>query len=201
MAKVCACGGRKSAHADLCLVCRKRERRRRRYVTRQCEKCAVEFSRRLTRPDDAGRFCSRLCANRARTYAASIHADQRAELEREAKQQQHIERNIARAIHQALTPRLASPRQKRGRPRGRDEAVSAARWTMQRTFGPDHVCPNCGRHFRGLARAVYCRQKCQHQYLKKGRYPSITAIPLSKRNTIATLIALERAANRKLWSQ
>lgn len=68
-----------------------------------------------------------------------------------------------------------------------------------RTEGVDHVCPNCGQSFRGYVDDVYCSSRCNKQmHKKKGRYPSIRGLPLDERNRLAELLALVRAARRRM---
>ena len=188
----CVCGSMKSRGTALCVTCYKKAPRRRRRPppeVRLCETCGREFQRDRTRPDDVLRFCSRMCGYRARTAAAASAAALSAAARLEARRDQDIERAIARVLKHELRVRLKFP------PSAQRRARRAGSAHHPRV---DHVCPNCGHQFLAVNRAVYCTVKCGRQYRKKHRYPIISAIPIERRNTLAELIALERAANRAI---
>jgi hypothetical protein len=67
-----------------------------------------------------------------------------------------------------------------------------------RIEGLNHVCPNCGQQFLGYTADVYCSKRCFRQYTKHQRYPGLRSLPLNERNQIAAMIALVRAANRRI---
>jgi hypothetical protein len=69
---------------------------------------------------------------------------------------------------------------------------------VSRIDGLNHVCPNCGHGFLGWAADVYCSKRCFRQYSKHQRYPGLRSLPLTERNQIAAMIALIRAANRRI---
>jgi hypothetical protein len=72
-------------------------------------------------------------------------------------------------------------------------------------YARQHVCPNCGEEFYGTERETYCSERCGTQMRKRiersACYPSIGHLPVDERNKLARLIALMRAAHRriKLW--
>lgn len=149
---------------------------------RSCETCGTAFQRTRNASDNA-RFCSRLCAFRARTAAAAARAAQVQQARHEARQHRAIEREFARLVRGELRRALAFPRP---RPPSRPPVFL------------EHVCPNCGQRYMGQERRVYCSPQCSQQYLHHGNYPPLGAVPLVERNSLATLVALTRAANRHL---
>lgn len=205
---ICACGEKKARYSRRCLACERGERQARSRSIHQCEQCRVTFARdgRHGHRDRPVRFCSNSCANR-------YHARARGQIAKRRHHEQAIQREFARVLQRELEQRLVFPasdparRCLCGQPIAsgslcdpclgiRRQQSDAANWTMERIRGFRHVCPNCGRLFRGRQYMVHCSSKCARQYSKKGRYPDISRLPLRKRNEVAELVALVRAANR-----
>ena len=118
-----------------------------------------------------------------------------------------IARQIAYEIARNLTEVVGHQTQAQPQAQGRRRFFATNRnhesnvqWSIRRALtARGHICPNCGRFFTGKEARVYCSPKCEQQYAGKGRYPHIGKIPLTERNHLAELIALQRAANRRLY--
>jgi len=173
-----------------------------------CEYCGVTFWRKRAKRD-ARRFCSKRCSGariRARTAAA--------------KAERTLATAFAAAFRRELDARLPAivvPTLERRCPCGAPRhtrskyclvclrPLVAARVRAGRsavTFtGLDHVCPNCGATFKGYEADTYCSRPCATQYrhrVDRGSYPRIGHMGIKERNTLAELIALMRAANRRI---
>jgi predicted RNA-binding Zn-ribbon protein involved in translation (DUF1610 family) len=200
----CACGGRRSRNARQCKSCDTAARRGSDF---SCEWCGLVFWRKSHNSNkaDARRFCSKQCSGALKTAQARAREHVTA-----------IETEFARAVEQELHARLSTPQQpvricscgavitKKGTgycaaclPSRVATWCRAAR-SVVRHEGVEHVCPNCGHSFRGYVGDVFCSQRCATQLTHHRRYPSIGAVPYPERNQLAELIALQRAANRRL---
>jgi endogenous inhibitor of DNA gyrase (YacG/DUF329 family) len=199
----CACGGLKSYGSRQCRACFNRSMR----PTRSCAWCGRAFWRKA-KSNDARKFCSRQCAGR-RKRSPERDVDVRA-----------FRIEIARALNAAFSddrppaPRLCACGGTITRPRGlicracAGAAVAASRraeWSVDQAIGIDHVCPNCGKDFKGRRGEIYCSFRCQRRYSHAAvrgadhdRYPRIGHLPVTERNDVAALMALVRAANRRL---
>jgi endogenous inhibitor of DNA gyrase (YacG/DUF329 family) len=166
-----------------------------------CESCAAPFWRRKNHKD-ARRFCSKRCAgtwHRART-AARVQAERtQREIDRALLQ---AARETARLLRRcpcgaSLDRRSAGGRFCRACVAARLRASNIRQQKAARDYGPLHCCPNCGRQFQGYEGAVFCSSLCSKRLHRK-RYPTLAHIPLEERNHLAEMIALVRAARRKI---
>jgi hypothetical protein len=165
-----------------------------------CEWCGIAFWRpRLTnRKVDACRFCSKRCSGaRRRAQTAERRAvirEQREQLRRQRHEARvtcacgvRIRRRTGRWCDACYTQRIGN-------------AIREGHILARRT-GLDHLCPNCGQWFRGYDRATFCSSRCVSQMAKRQCYPHISHLPIDERNQLAELIALVRAANRRLHTR
>lgn len=192
--KLCACGQRKTDAATRCQSCATAHRR----PMFRCEWCSAEFWRRRWDGRDYRRFCSHRCANAC--TGAQVYAVCQARRDSEQAQRE-IDRELRRAAQRVLLElRSCSCGGPITRPHGTMCTTCAAthRRERGREHGIKHLCPNCGQWFRGLETDVYCSPRCARQLRKKGRYPSIASLATGERNRIAELIALIRAARRRI---
>lgn len=194
--RLCACGRRCHSTSARCLTC---NRNRQPF---SCEWCGVSF-RRKPNPHDACRFCSKKCSGALRTAGSAP-----------------VVAAFARTFRRELQQALASPKTpivrlcRCGAPitqwrtgwcdpcllvvRG---ASIRAGHSVARLLGVAHICPNCGRSFKGYQKATYCSTRCATQMRKRierGTYPVIGHLQIDERNKLAELIALTRAVNRRL---
>ena len=148
-------------------------------VTFRCEYCGVEFWRNShgKHEADTRRFCSKTCSGATRTAVADAIANT-------AKTKAALEREFARNVRHALQEqlRVVAPPSYKG--------VNRRRRVL-------HVCPDCGTSFHAPMKYVFCSRRCDLRYSKKDR-PSLGSIPIHDRNQIASLMALVRAANRRI---
>jgi hypothetical protein len=214
---VCACGRPRANTAAKCLTCYWAERRRQIHI---CQHCGQSFRPKrsvCTARCQNNKYCSRACYFRAKHARAEVAAS----AEAEALEARRAERAFARSFALELRKRLPADHSVMGRFCRCGAAITqfatgfcapciaeimAARvragHSVARLLGVAHICPNCGRSFRGYPRAVCCSRRCDRQISKwkKGRrYPSIQHVPVDERNKLAELIALTRAANRRLY--
>lgn len=201
---VCACGRPKHSRSKLCLMCDK-QRRTRMVPIRICQWCGGKFRRKGHDPrttHDVLRFCRKKCWGAFRSAFAQAEQEQYQRAREISRELTRAQRLYARSVCPCGAPIT--------RPRGRfcntcaatcrGRGIRRARAVGRRT-GLAHLCPNCGRQFRGYERDVFCSQHCSHQYTKKQRYPSIGAMSLEQRNQIAELIALVRSARRRVHEE
>jgi hypothetical protein len=197
----CACGRRKTEYARTCLVCYNEHRLP---PKRQCEGCGKTFMRRQ-RSRDSFLFCSRECYFAVKK-ARGIEHQQRKENDRVDRE---IQRELKRAARSVLrTLRWCECGAPLNRPTARycapcyQQVIGAGIRNGRRIAsqqGVGHVCPNCGNIFRGYSTAVYCSVRCARVIAHHRRYPALRHLPLAERNRLAELVALVRAANRRLW--
>ena len=204
-----SCGGPKWAYAIRCQQC---DAAARRGPQLWCEWCGQAFWRRHRgkRPDrDARRFCSKRCSGQRRTAAHVL----RMAIAREQQQQQRAYSQEERAQQRAqlFQARTCSCGSLITRRRGRwcntcfatriGDGRRAAR-AVARSSGLSHICPNCGQGFCGYPSDTFCSSLCAKQMRNKrsrGRpYPSIQHLATGDRNRLAEMIALVRAANRRI---
>jgi hypothetical protein len=181
-----------------------------------CKGCGAITVRRPSPARDTRRmYCSQACQMRVwwRTHEKLVYPPlqstvQRKTAEADRRRVARIEQQIER-LHwlQASTIRFCLCGAMITRRYGRlCNACAAQRKTVaqhqaleaRRTDGVVHVCPNCGRTFHGRDQDIHCSSRCAHHLHKKGRYPTIGTLPIGERNRIASLIALVRAANRRM---
>jgi len=210
----CACGQPKSYRTAQCWTCYNAGRRGPSY---QCLGCGAAFWRfHSPTKRDARRYCSRACFFAMKKTRAA--ENQRVIQAR--KQSESVESEIHRALRQEAQRTLLALRLcaecggplSRLSPGGRfcrrcvayriATATSRGR-RASREVGPEHLCPNCGQTFRGHVQDVYCSLHCAKQYKARhdrcgDTYPTLSHMPLDERNQIAELIALTRAAYRKI---
>lgn len=206
---ICACGKSRARNAARCWSCYSAGRKRPLQV---CQTCYRTFrpKRNLSEVNyQRNKYCSRSCyfaAKQSRARARALAAAR----SREARA---IEREFAACFSAELTKRLPAKATVEARlcrcgapvtqwRTGSCVACIAARvraghWEAH-LIGVAHICPNCGRSFRGYPGAVWCSEKCGH-LMRKGRYPSIANVSVDERNKLAGMIALVRAANRRLY--
>lgn len=146
----------------------------------RCEWCGIEVWRkgnggRLDK--DAHRFCSKKCSGALRSSVA-----ERANAT--AKATAAFEREVARSVKQALQDRLK-------------DVVPKSYKGIHRRERVRHVCPDCGNVFDAPVKFVFCSRRCSQRYNKKGR-PYIGSVEIHQRNQIASMLALVRAANRRI---
>jgi len=200
---VCACGQSKSSRAKRCLMC-ERQRLEQMVPLRICQWCQSEFRRKGRRVRDGHDilcFCSKKCwgaCRSARFQAEQNEYRQACQISRELKRAQRLYARSICACGATITRRCGTLCNTCAAEHKR-EGIHRAR-SVSRTAGVRHICPNCGESFRGYASDVHCSTRCCKQLRKKGqRYPVIGALPLQERNRIAELVALVRAARRRIW--
>lgn len=216
---LCACGERKARYSMRCKACAMAATaatvaRRRPAFT--CEWCQHEFWRPRKGNDkhDRRRFCSKRCSALLRTTARRMpwqnpDVQLRLALEREHRREQQRQRQ------QWLKQQRQQEQQEQTKCACGSPSTQA-RWTYehpymrrwcdacyaQEFYAWQHCCPNCGQEFYGEYRNVYCSMRCakqmRHRHERSDTYPLIGALPLAERNKLAQMIALMRAANRRM---
>jgi hypothetical protein len=180
--RICDCGRLKGEYTHHCRSC---ETARRRGPLHWCEWCGAAFWRpKNDAKSDARRFCSKRCSGAKRTAAALIRRAISAEAAKKTR-----DADYARRLEQRRARRIEVDA------RGLEQQ-DARRIEVKKTW-PDHVCPNCGAQFVGPKHKTFCGARCAHQ-LRKPRFPRFGSLPIEARNNLAELMALVRAANRRL---
>jgi len=220
----CACGRPKNSTSAQCWSCYNTGRRGPALI---CEWCKQTFRRfdRKNPAKDARRFCSKRCGGLfkaaagtlpIRTPAALIAWEQNLALRRAASEVRREERRHERKL---LAQERAADRQAHRPTCACGEAFTRVLWNYshpymrrwceacfaQEFYAHPHICPNCGQDFYGEQTATYCSRHCAKQMRHKierspDLYVSIGNFPLTERNNLAALIALMRAANRRLYT-
>jgi hypothetical protein len=198
---VCACGGKKAREAAACRAC---------YLTNvhaddsTCQWCQQTFRRGQKAPDrDARKYCSKTCYGAAkRIWAPGARGRFVASLRHELRSRLAVfdrrSQTAAPWRRCSCGAPIENPFGKCCRRCGAERkgiGIRSAR-AISRRVGCEHVCPNCGVRFHGHPGDVFCSAKCGRQL--RGRNFSIRGLPLDERNKLAELIALVRAANRRL---
>jgi hypothetical protein len=209
----CQCGKPKAVNAAHCLECYRAENRREIQI---CQHCQESFhpKRSLSEANfQRNKYCSRKCYFKWKQQYASERLS-----ERDIKQFGITFRRELRARLQTARLSLAPVvRQCRGCGKLITDKVTAelcdvcfvsmisigvrASHAAAKLEGHEHICPQCGRTFRGYARTVWCSFQCGHAMARataRGHYPSLTHLPLSVRNQLAGMIALMRQANQRI---
>jgi hypothetical protein len=196
--KPCACGRHKSYGAIRCQACESH----RRWPDPQiflCEWCGQTCQRKNRRDakHDARRFCSKRCSGALRTAEAKA-------AQQTIRQAHSIQRELERAQRQYARSVCACGA---AVTRSSRSMCSACWREYSRRWHPltakvEHLCPNCGQSFQAPEGRVFCSRRCGVQISKTRdkvrRYPSIGRLPVEDRNHLAALIALTRAANRRI---
>lgn len=196
----CSCGGQKARYSLRCQACdavrRKCEAVRRMVPTRVCQWCGAEFRRQgdARAAHDVLRFCSKKCWGAFRSAIAQAQHEKYRGARQIIRELTRAQRLYARSVCAcgATITRPYGSLCTSCRAARRSEA-----FRIRREEGVHHLCPNCGQSFRGHTDDVYCSSPCAKQFRKKSR-SRIRAIPLDERNRIAELLALVRAANRRI---